>query len=181
MKNECSIVQNLLPLYVEGMVSEDTARYVAEHLEHCEKCKAELEFLQNDIQKPVSVPNEESAEPLKKIMCRINRQFNSMAYLLMIFLIFLGFTWTDNGEYLMYNSLIMPIVGIFGYYVFRLKAIYKIPLLLLIIDILICLFNIIEMDLYSAVMWTLIYSIFVFIGIAIAFLLHFAFRKDQDK
>lgn len=179
MQNKCSIVQDLLPLYVEGMVSEDTARYIEEHLADCEKCRAELEFLQNDRPASFSVPNEESAAPLKKIMHRINRKFYSMAYLLMIFLIFLGFTWTDNGEYMMYNSLIMPIVGIFGYYVFRLKALYKIPLLLTAIDILICLFKIIEMDIYSALMWTLIYSIFVFIGIAIAFLLHFAFRKDD--
>ena len=32
MKNECSIVQDILPLYVEDMVSEDTAGFVKEHL-----------------------------------------------------------------------------------------------------------------------------------------------------
>ena len=32
MKNECSIVCDLLPLYAEDMVSEDTAEFVKEHL-----------------------------------------------------------------------------------------------------------------------------------------------------
>ena len=41
MKNECSIVLDLLPLYVEGMVSEDTAAFMEEHLEHCPACAAE--------------------------------------------------------------------------------------------------------------------------------------------
>ena len=32
MKNECSIVQDILPLYVEEMVSDDTVSFVREHL-----------------------------------------------------------------------------------------------------------------------------------------------------
>jgi hypothetical protein len=119
------------------------------------------------------------AKPFKKMMKRMNRQFYSIAYAALIFLIFLGFGWT-GGENLMYNSLIMPVVGIFGYYVFRWKAIYKVPILLLIIDTFVCLFKLVDLDLYSAFLWTLIYSSFVFVGIAIAFLLHFAFRKEKN-
>ena len=33
MKNECSIIRDILPLYVENMVSEDTSEFVKEHLE----------------------------------------------------------------------------------------------------------------------------------------------------
>ena len=32
MKNECSIVCDLLPLYAEDMVSEDTAEFVKEQI-----------------------------------------------------------------------------------------------------------------------------------------------------
>ena len=45
MKNECSIVQDILPLYVEDMVSEDTAGFVKEHLRGCPECRAELKKL----------------------------------------------------------------------------------------------------------------------------------------
>ena len=81
----------------------------------------------------------------------------------------------------MFNSLIMPIVGIFGYIVFGWKSVYKMPLMVLIIDMFICLFKLIEIDVYSAFMWTIIYSSFVLVGIAIAFLLHFALRKEKNK
>ena len=183
MKTECSIVKDLLPLYVEDMVSEETAQYVSDHLNICAVCKAEYDALKSDgpltnIEKKPEV-NTEQAKSFKTIMRRMNRQFNSMAYALVILLIFLGFSWT-GGENLMYNSLIMPIVGIFGYYVFRWKAIYKVPILLLIIDTFVCLFKLVDLDLYSAFLWTVIYSIFVFVGIAIAFLLHFAFRKEKN-
>lgn len=41
MKNECSIVRDLLPLYVEQMVSAETGEFVEEHLEGCEACRKE--------------------------------------------------------------------------------------------------------------------------------------------
>ena len=183
MKTECSVVRDLLPLYIEDMVSTETAQYITEHLKNCNECQAELANLREGAElstveaKPVT--RSEDAKPFKKMMKRMNRQFYSIAYAALIFLIFLGFGWT-GGENLMYNSLIMPIVGIFGYYVFRWKAIYKVPILLLIIDTFVCLFKLVDLDLYSAFLWTVIYSIFVFVGIAIAFLLHFAFRKEKN-
>ncbi len=50
MKKECSIVRDVLPLYLENMVSEDTAVFVKEHLENCSDCTAELEHLQSGVQ-----------------------------------------------------------------------------------------------------------------------------------
>lgn len=43
MKNECSIIRDLLPLYAENMVSPDTAEFVEEHLKGCEACREEYE------------------------------------------------------------------------------------------------------------------------------------------
>ena len=183
MKIECSVVRDLLPLYVEDMVSPETAQYVNLHLAECPECQKELESLKGgDVLTAIEknpTQNTGDAKPFKKMMKRMNRQFYSLAYAALIFLIFLGFGWT-GGENLMYNSLIMPVVGIFGYYVFRWKAIYKVPILLLIIDTFVCLFKLVDLDLYSTFLWTVIYSIFVFVGIAIAFLLHFAFRKEKN-
>ena len=45
MKNECSVVRDILPLYLENMVSEETAEAIKEHLEACPECAAELEGL----------------------------------------------------------------------------------------------------------------------------------------
>ena len=184
MKTECSIVRDLLPLYVENMVSAETAQYVSDHLKECSECQSELESLQGG-EGLTAIENKPSAEatetkPFKTIMKRMNRQFYSLAYAALIFLIFLGFGWT-GGENLMYNSLIMPVVGVFGYYVFKWKAIYKVPVLLLLIDLAVFAFQLVEIGFADTLMWTMLYAIFVLIGIAIAFLLHYAFRKEEKK
>lgn len=177
------MIRDLLPLYVEDMVSEETAEHINEHLATCEECKAELERLKEGaeltaIEEKPAV-RVDSAKPFKKIVKKINRQFYSVAYAALVFLIFLGFGWT-GGENLMYNSLIMPVAGVFGYYVFRWKAIYKVPILLLIIDLLVYLLQLVEIGLGETLAWTFIYCIFVVVGIAIAFLLHFALKKEKN-
>ena len=60
MKNECSIVRDLLPLYAEGMVSPETASFVEEHLKDCEHCRNEYERLKA----PCAVPAQNDAAPL---------------------------------------------------------------------------------------------------------------------
>ena len=60
MKNECSIVRDLLPLYAEGMVSPETASFMEEHLKDCEHCRKEYERLKA----PCAVPAQNDAAPL---------------------------------------------------------------------------------------------------------------------
>ena len=186
-KYECSIVKDLLPLYVEDMVSAETARYVSEHLKGCPVCKAELakserrdDLTTEDVERRSPPSKEDGTNPFKKAMKRARRRFESVAYAALVFLIFLGFGWTV-GENLFYNSVIMPIVGIFGYYVFQWRAIYKIPILLLLIDLLVFLFQPIEIGLTDTLAWTFIYSVFTVIGMVVAFLLHCAFKKENTQ
>ncbi|MCI8714118.1 MAG: zf-HC2 domain-containing protein, partial [Ruminococcus sp.] len=35
MNDKCNLIRDILPLYVEDMVSTDTREFVSEHLEHC--------------------------------------------------------------------------------------------------------------------------------------------------
>ena len=44
MKNEinCEIIKDLLPLYVDKLVSEETKNIVEEHIEECDNCKSTL-------------------------------------------------------------------------------------------------------------------------------------------
>ena len=39
MKNDCSVVKDLIPLYTEGLVSSETKEFIYEHCQSCEKCK----------------------------------------------------------------------------------------------------------------------------------------------
>lgn len=43
MRNECNIIRDILPLYIENMVSNDTAAFIEDHLKKCSDCRAELE------------------------------------------------------------------------------------------------------------------------------------------
>ena len=40
MKNECNIVRDLLPLYIENMASPESAQFVEAHLSKCPECNA---------------------------------------------------------------------------------------------------------------------------------------------
>ena len=169
---------------MEHMISTETARYISEHLKDCDECQKELAILKESAElstletKPDQISD--SARPFKKVMKRMNRQFYAIAYAALIFFIFLGFSWTA-GNNLMYNSLIMPIVGIFGYYVFKWKAVYKVPVLLLFIDLAIFAFQLVELGFADTLLWTMVYAVFVLIGVTIAFLLHYALRKEEKK
>ena len=45
MKKECSVIRELLPLYIEGMVGLEASDYIKEHLDECKDCAAELEAM----------------------------------------------------------------------------------------------------------------------------------------
>lgn len=70
MRNDCKLVQDLLPLYVEAMVSEETQEFVEDHLASCADCRAEAERLK----KPVQFVADTDATPLKKLKQKLRLQ-----------------------------------------------------------------------------------------------------------
>lgn len=59
----CEVVKDLLPLYHDGVVSSDTGIMIEAHLNHCEKCRAELNIICNGdkIEKGIIEYNEKSS------------------------------------------------------------------------------------------------------------------------
>lgn len=55
MDISCDIIRDLLPLYAEDMVSNDSRGLVEAHLEGCDPCKKELELLKQAQKLPVDV------------------------------------------------------------------------------------------------------------------------------
>ena len=49
MNHMCCIIRDMLPLYLDGMLSEDSVAFVEEHLQGCEPCREELEKLKLDV------------------------------------------------------------------------------------------------------------------------------------
>ena len=49
----CSVVRDLLPLYVDGAVSSETCEMVKAHLDGCTDCRTQLESLKKELDEPV--------------------------------------------------------------------------------------------------------------------------------
>lgn len=60
---KCSIIQDILPLYVDEVVSQDTKEMIEEHLIYCKKCQKEYEVMRREL----FIPAENKASIFKKI------------------------------------------------------------------------------------------------------------------
>lgn len=99
-KRDCFIVKDLLPLYSEKMLSDETTEYVKEHLEKCTDCMNSLKSLQesSSIDETFECENKDTAGdavPLKRIKKKIKRNMMitvSAAVVLTVVVIFLAQT-----------------------------------------------------------------------------------------
>lgn len=71
MKQECSIVRDLLPLYVEDMVSPETAEFVEGHLAACETCQAEYQNLRQPPDVTPPAQEERPEAPLRRLQRKL--------------------------------------------------------------------------------------------------------------
>ena len=96
MRNECSIVRDILPLYIEDMVSDDTATFVEEHLKNCSECQKELAKFKvateiEIVSKETVLTHQEEAAPLKTLKRKLRRrQIISMLLSFIIAAVFIG-------------------------------------------------------------------------------------------
>ena len=73
MNHMCCIIRDMLPLYLDGMLSEDSVAFVEEHLQGCEPCREELEKLKAPDGFPRETP-ERDATALKAMKRKWNRR-----------------------------------------------------------------------------------------------------------
>ena len=103
MNKDCSIVQDLLPLYAENMLREETKEYVDGHLAQCEACRAELAALKTEDVTPASV----SAQPLRDLKRQLQRKKLTavlLAVALALTLATAGFAYLTAPQYLPYDE-----------------------------------------------------------------------------
>ena len=169
----CDMCMDLMPLVKDGIASEDSRIAVEKHISGCETCKKLYEEYRDNVA-PAPEQEEEAFE-------KMWRRMKLFVAVLMMFGIFFGLGLTANED-MFYNSVIMPVIGVLGYFIFRWKAVYVVPLLMLFSNLLswplALLRGLDPLDMASALLFTLIYSGFVIVGVVIAGLLHFVFRKE---
>ncbi|MHB1150731.1 MAG: zf-HC2 domain-containing protein [Eubacteriales bacterium] len=62
-KTHCNIIKDLLPLYVEKMISDESKIMVEEHLDECSLCKKEYD----ELKLRIPVENDTNIAPFKKL------------------------------------------------------------------------------------------------------------------
>lgn len=72
MSKDCYIVEDLLPLYHEGLLQDETKEWVQQHIETCENCKELLALSKEDIEiEPIqSTVNHDAM--MKKIQVKLS-------------------------------------------------------------------------------------------------------------
>ena len=173
-KISCDMCKDLLPLVKDGIASKDSRLAVEEHVKECEECKKLYKM--DTEENPSIIPD------LELELGKLKRKLQIFSVVLMMFGVFFGLSLTASEE-MFYNSLIMPVIGALGYVIFRWKAIYQIPVLLLAMQLLINSFGMVRgmeiMQVMGVVTWVGIYTIFVELGVLVAGLLHFALKKER--
>ena len=166
----CEVCMDLMPLVHDGVASDDSVNAVQQHIRQCPDCRALFEG-----QAPLP-----SAKA--KILDKLNRKIQLASAMVLMFGVLFGLMLTA-GSGIFHNALIMPIIGAIGYYLFRWRALYLIPGILFVTHLVINYLGMGQevLGFVTLMTWTGLYCIFALIGFVIAALLHFVFRKEDNK
>lgn len=98
MKLPCKTIEDLLPLYHDGVCSEESRRLVDEHIEGCEKCRKILDALSGEPEVSYvndSAPLKSIQEELDKSMAKSYRKGIAIACVVCLCLGFLFYSLTQ--------------------------------------------------------------------------------------
>lgn len=84
-KITCNVIKDILPLYIDRVVSEDTQKIVEEHLEECSLCRDEI----NKLKKTLVIPTNEEIQQetvniLEKSISSIEKNYSKKNHTLFI-------------------------------------------------------------------------------------------------
>ena len=67
MKENCEVIRDLIPLYVDDVCSAESKKMVENHLKNCNECKEILETIKKDEKSKNSIEKETMTSFYKKI------------------------------------------------------------------------------------------------------------------
>ncbi|MCF6464885.1 zf-HC2 domain-containing protein [Clostridium sp. Cult2] len=103
MKITCDVIEDLLPLYVEGLISDDTRILVEEHINTCIDCRKQLEAIQN----PKKIPIDTNLEPFKRAERKLFReriQIIALTIVLVLVIVITSMAYLTSPKYLPYSN-----------------------------------------------------------------------------
>ena len=69
-KLTCHVVKDLLPLYVDGLTSEETSRDIKAHLERCTDCRSQYQAMTGELAQEQQKQETKEIDYLKKVRRR---------------------------------------------------------------------------------------------------------------
>lgn len=91
-KEECDIMTDLLPLYVENLTQEDTEQWIKEHLSGCEQCRKNYELMQASFTEMIK--EEKKVKKKKtKLFKKVKLRLFLYGYVLVLAVIWLYCMW----------------------------------------------------------------------------------------
>lgn len=71
----CNVFRDLLPVYLEGLCSVETGKWMEEHAANCEECRKQMQALKWTQKEEAREPEwEKSVEPLKKVKRKMKQK-----------------------------------------------------------------------------------------------------------
>ena len=89
MKKECRIVQDLLPNYLEKVTTEETNKFIKDHIDQCNECNEVCNSMQENIEVKKLETNEE-INYLTKFRIKLKLLRNILILILTIFVVIVG-------------------------------------------------------------------------------------------
>ena len=81
----CNLIQDLMPLYIEGLTSTDTNEYIKKHLSECIECKSFLEDMELNPDINLEINNEQLTDKGEIILDKIKKSQDRIKYTFIIF------------------------------------------------------------------------------------------------
>ena len=110
MKLPCAVTRDLLPLYAENMVEQETKVLIEEHLDECADCRGKLSEMNTPSEEPV-----DTAKPLQNLkkQIRIKRFLAAALAALCVFVcVYTYFFRTTRKDYLPWQDSLIQSVAI---------------------------------------------------------------------
>ena len=106
--NECNLIHDLLPMYIEELVNEDTKEFVEKHVSSCHRCQERLEDMKSNMIEEINtkenITNEERNLDIEfiNIMKKIRRRNRLMILtsVILVSIFFLIFIFLKNNNYI---------------------------------------------------------------------------------
>lgn len=115
MKNECTIVQDLFPLYEEDLLQLETKQFIETHLQSCQKCRSIAQ--QAQIPLPTKINMDQDS---KKMIRKITRKLTTIQifFIAIAFILAMGTTvLVDTNDFLF--ILTYSLLGLVTYLFYR--------------------------------------------------------------